>query len=309
MFLLDRSSYLKFLDGVIPSIFATPEWLDIVCPKSWKVLAFKDKDGEINAAIPFHAGRHWSGITWLRMPILTPYLAPAIMISESDRTLETTRQVIQIASSFHYVNLLLDPSIIEFETTQENLYTRLEKTFRLSHIKQHDHLFSHFKSSCRNKIRKAQNIVTIGPTDLHVLNRLADKTFFKHGRPNPYPPRILEKIIKLDTCRMWAAIDADGSPHAAHLVVWDNQCAYNLITVSDPDLHQSGAVSLLLWHSIQYVSDFVDVYDFEGGMIPNIAKFYQSFGAMQQSYFRLYGSKSSYWQRFFHSIGKLTFRG
>ena len=74
------------------------------------------------------------------------------------------------------------------------------------------------------------------------------------------------------------AVDDEGRTHAALFTVFDSKTAYYLAGGGDPDLRDSGAMTLLLWDSIQHASGFAEVFDFEGSMIPEIERFFRGFG-------------------------------
>ncbi|MEJ5363543.1 MAG: hypothetical protein WHS86_00445 [Desulfosoma sp.] len=56
---------------------------------------------------------------------------------------------------------------------------------------------------------------------------------------------------------------------------------------SDPELRNSGAGSLCLWHAIINEPKHIQVFDFEGSMLEPVERFFRAFGAEQVPYFQV----------------------
>jgi len=54
--------------------------------------------------------------------------------------------------------------------------------------------------------------------------------------------------------------------------------------LGDPDYRHSGSATLLVKHAIQYVSQYTNVFDFEGSMIEGVEKSFRKFGAKQHRF-------------------------
>jgi hypothetical protein len=80
--------------------------------------------------------------------------------------------------------------------------------------------------------------------------------------------------------------------HCGIYIAYDDNCAYYLISGSDPDYRSSGALSYLLWEAISDASKRVDRFDFEGSMLENVEKFIRGFGAHQKPYHKISKSTS-----------------
>ena len=78
--------------------------------------------------------------------------------------------------------------------------------------------------------------------------------------------------------------DPDGRLHAARFVVFDNRCAYSLLSALNPSGHHNGASPLLFWHIIQQLASRTKAFDFEGSMDPSIAFSYSLYGATPTTY-------------------------
>jgi hypothetical protein len=81
--------------------------------------------------------------------------------------------------------------------------------------------------------------------------------------------------------RILIAEDAQGRAHAGCYLVWDSESAYYLLGGGDPELRNSGAMSLVMWEAIRFSAEVSDSFDFEGSMIESIERFFRAFGALQ----------------------------
>jgi hypothetical protein len=55
----------------------------------------------------------------------------------------------------------------------------------------------------------------------------------------------------------------------------------------DPDLRNSGAMSLLVWEALRFAATVTERFDFEGSVIEPVERFFRAFGGAQKPYFRV----------------------
>lgn len=153
-------------------------------------------------------------------------------------------------------------------------------------------LFANFKSSLRNKIRKAEKQLTISSTeDYHPVLKLSQLDFAHRGDKSQLNEAL---IARLDTAakganarQIWLAQDVQGRIHGAIWLLHDSTAAYNLLLGTDPQLRSSGAAPLLLWHAIQWAQAAgLPTFDFEGSHLPGVEPFFRSFGGEAQPYYQ-----------------------
>ena len=116
-------------------------------------------------------------------------------------------------------------------------------------------------------------------------------TFERQNIVASYSECILRKLIKIavsrNQCQWFIAQDEKEKNHAGVLIVWDETSAYYLLGGSNPDLRNSGAMSLCMWEAIKFASTITKKFDFEGSMIESIEHFFRAFGAVQKPYFHI----------------------
>ena len=98
---------------------------------------------------------------------------------------------------------------------------------------------------------------------------------------------LLKTAISRNQCKWFIAQDEKEQNHAGVLIVWDENSAYYLLGGSDPNLRNSGAMSLCMWEAIKFASTVAKKFDFEGSMIESVERFFRAFGAEQKPYFHI----------------------
>ena len=84
------------------------------------------------------------------------------------------------------------------------------------------------------------------------------------------------------------AVGEDGEILCALFNLWDAEWGYDLISAIDPQKRHTGAPDLLVWSMLEYLSDKVKGYDFEGSMIQGVEESFRHFGGTQTPYFAIY---------------------
>lgn len=167
-------------------------------------------------------------------------------------------------------------------------------TYALDDLTDLEEIWKGFRENIRTDIRKAQKQkVTVDLCRFEDAFCVFEKTWRRQGRSKP--PYTKEYLLKLysvakhnDSGECFAARGGDQRVHAAALLVWDSKRAYYLVGGGDPDLRNSGATSLLIWHLIQFAAQRSKVFDFEGSVIEPIERFFRAFGATQTPYNTIY---------------------
>lgn len=174
---------------------------------------------------------------------------------------------------------------------------KVNYTYMLNRIKEHDFIFNEFRQNIRREIRKSEKTVNVefenNIKKFYEVNKL---TFERQGMKIPYTLDYLKKLdlsLEIRNQRqMFFAKDSKEQIHAAIYIIWDKNSAYYLMGGGDPKLRNSGATSLLMWEAIKFSSEYVDVFDFEGSMIEPVERFFRAFGAKQTPYFQITKSNS-----------------
>jgi lipid II:glycine glycyltransferase (peptidoglycan interpeptide bridge formation enzyme) len=162
----------------------------------------------------------------------------------------------------------------------------------LNDISDTDKVFATFFPCKQRQIRKAQKI-------LHVEYSMSANNFYelrcKHltaqGKKNFCSKQLVSNIINTSIQRKQGiiakAVDDKRNIHSAIFVVWDKNCAHQIITAINPNYKDSGGSTFVVWEAIKKLSKLTKSWDFMGSMIEEVEYSNRQFGATQIPYFQI----------------------
>ena len=277
-------------------VFSRDWWLDAVCGEAnWDVILVCEK-GEVVASMPYFLENR-GGFCRIRMPQFTqtmgPYLKQDKILSHSDKLsrekkifgemIERLPRFDRFNVRFNYVHTNWLP-FYWAGFKQTTVYTYI-----IPDLSDHEKVYSDIAYAKKGDIKKARNNLEIGfdlsAPDFYQHHMM---TLGKRGAKISYSYELFERLYtatyQRSSGRVIYANDKDTNIHAALFVVWGREGAYHLINTIDPDHRSSGALSLLVYEIVKYVSAFTNRYDFEGSMIESVEASYQKFGSIQTPY-------------------------
>lgn len=284
-------------EASIPLYFQ-PWWLDIVCGDGgWGVSICKSND-QIVGAMPYFIKRKF-GITMLTSPPFTQFLGIWIRSAESKyfKKLAREKEIIsQLVEDLpkHQVFFQCFPG--SFENWLPLYWKGFEQTTKYSYVLKDlsdlDAVWSDASVGVRTAVRKARQSLVVETdrpvSDLFdILQKTYERQGMKPGFSRSKGQRMVQEAVRRGVGKVFYAVDSDDQVHAAVFIVWDSQSAYYILGGGDPELRQSGGGTLCLWEAISFSSEVTVAFDFEGSMVEGIEKFFRSFGAKQQAYFRI----------------------
>ncbi len=284
-----------------PSIplFQQAWWLDATCGQEWDVVLVR-KGQEIHAALPFRR-RSRRGFTVLSQPALTQFLGPWLRDTGAKKANDYSRQkdlmteLIEALPDHAHYTQSWSPAVTNWLPFYWKGFSQTTAyTYVLPDLTDADRIWKGLRENIRREIRRAENRAGISVSseasleDFIALNAM---TFARQEKDLPYTPDYVRRLDAACTdhgCRrIFIARDGEGRAHSAAYLVWDAQNAYYLMGGSDPELRNSGAMSLCMWEAIRFAAGVTKRFDFEGSMIEPVERFFRSFGAEQVPYFRV----------------------
>jgi len=296
-----KEQYREFCatETAVP-IFSRAWWLDTLCGENnWDVCLI-EKGGRIVASMPYSIQKKY-GFTLVSQPPLTQTIGPWLRPSKKKYTkkLGEQKDLLQalidqlppfdyFSQNWHYSNTNWLP--FRWRGFQQTTYY----TYILPDLTNEHQLWAGLRENIRTDIRKAENRFNLHVRDdlgMEAFLPLNRMTFTRQGRRLPYPENVIRRLdtaCRAHKCRkIFIAEDAEGRHHAGMYIVWDENSAYYLMGGGDPDLRNSGATSLCMWHGIRYAATVTKQFDFEGSMIEAVERFFRAFGAVQTPYFHI----------------------
>jgi Acetyltransferase (GNAT) domain len=287
-------------DGVIRevnSIFQQPWWLDTVAPGKWSAVELR-RDNEIKARLPYMIDRRM-GLTLIRQPLLTQTLGPWISPSDGKYATQLAHQkdlyteLIEQLPGHDYFSQHFHYSV---ENWLPFYWRGFQQTTRYTYIIENltdlDQVRSAFQENIRYYIRKASKRVRVhSEYDIDKFLDVNELTFARQGLRLPYSREFVRRLDNAcrtrSARRIFFAEDASGRIHAAAYIIWDERSAYYLMGGADPELRESGGLSLAVWEAIKFCQQVSRRFDFEGSIVEPIERFVRAFGARQTPYFHV----------------------
>lgn len=288
-------------------IFSAPWWLDVTAgAENWDVILIRNKNNEIVATFPYMYKKGKFGLKQIGMPVLTQKLGPYIVydknkITEAKKITyehEIYAQIIEKLPNY-------DSFIINFDQKYKNwlpfYWNGFKQTtrysYRINNIKNEDRILSQYGRQKKQLIKK-------GKESLMFCMDLAADSFYTYFEEVIQQRKeavsfsrsqffaLVEAIYKNNSGRIFFCCDSQKQIHAVNLTIWDLSTAYYLIAMRKQNYNMSGGTEFLVHETIKYVSEFVDVFDFEGSMIKGVEQSYRLFGGEQTEYYSISHTKN-----------------
>lgn len=303
----NKEAYILFCEQTpaLP-LFLQPWWLDAVTipdGKEWEVLLARNKQGEIEAVMPFVTGKKW-GMRYVVTPQLTQYTG--VWIKDIDGESATERLSREKRLQNDIIGQLEAMRIAFFDVKFPLNYTywspfywagyrqETHYTYRIENLKDTEQVFAAFDITKQNKIHKAEKAgITVDfEMTADELYDLQCAQLDERGSKDVLSRALMRSIVEASRSRGQGLIarakDQEGNTHAAVFVPWDRHSAYDLVTAIHPLFRSSGASTLMIWESIKQVSKQTEVWDFEGSMIENVESSFRQFGGIPVPYYEIY---------------------
>lgn len=284
-------------------VYDQPWWLDAVCgADSWDVLLY-EKNGSILGALPYYV-KEKLGLRYITQPPFTQHNGPWIKyppqqveskrISHEREVLDGLMEQVEQLGVCHYQQHF-SPNLTNWLPLFWRGYEQTTcYTYRLPDIHDPEALLAAFQHNKRKNIKKALKM------DYQIGFDLPEDEFYAHhkaslakqGQTISYSFELFQKMYQAayennGGRTIWLR-DGDGTLLCALFNLWDKQWGYDLISAIDPTTRSTGAPDLLVYRMIEFLSDKVPGYDFEGSMIEGVEESFRHFGATQTPYFSIH---------------------
>lgn len=269
------------------TVFHMPWWLDAVAPGAWHSHELRGHDG-VTAAWPTVSRRTPFGRVHFGPP-LTPYLGP--VFAPDDRQVRMlARQaagldgLLENIGPFALLEARCAPGFDYWGPLRWNQFEQTTAyTFRLHELDDLERVYAGVESRQRRLIRKARNVLEVGPGTVEDVLPMIRASFLRQGAAAALPSEDLIRRIDVAAGKRGArdilvARDAAGVVHGVLFLVHDRRFTYSLLTGIDTERRGSGAMPLLMWSAIERASACGRAFDFEGSSIESIERFFRSFG-------------------------------
>ncbi len=271
------------------TVFNDPAWLSLFGHHLKLYGIFDQKESLTGAFTLWHS--HPYGLTYLKNPLTTPHCA---LIFRNTAETQYKRNTYEKSVHSCVAEFLKSQSaaIIQFNLPPgaTDVQPYLWRGFKVSpaYTYQLDlnppihETFSDFDSKLRSDIAKAEKdgIVVKKTDDMANVRSLVKKTLDRKTKDLPFSliDKILFDFAKPKNSFAFVAYNAD-QPVAAAFCVYDGTTAYYILGGFDSENRYRGAAASTILASIQHAREIgLQIFDFEGSMVPSIEAFFRGFG-------------------------------
>jgi len=298
-----KSEYIDFYAGHPDiSIFSSPWWLDATAGENnWDVILVYDNQKHIIASFPYVRIRGKFGSKEIGMPLLTQKMGPYILYNNQ---LSYTKkigyehriynEIIAQIPKFDFFSVCFDQDYKNWLPFHWNGFDCTPRySYKLFDIKNTDAVFAGLDKVKRNYIKRArQNFTLRYDLPIDDFYDYFEDVVRKRGDKVNYSRALLTDIYKAVYEKnrgrvLYCTDNESGEIAAIQLIVWDNNAAYALVGIRSKKYNSSGSTEYLLFECIKYAANFVDVFDFEGGMLKGVEESYRKFGTQQTEYYNI----------------------
>lgn len=280
---MDKSAYIKLYKSLkIQPLFNNPEWWNALC-KTWDVVSIEYKNSKI--FLPYCLEKKL-GVHLLRNPLLIPYLQPlSDRLWSPEEVTMISNLLLQKLPPAEVIEIDLMPSILPSISIKKSSLKIFHTNYLALDSK--SSIYNSFKSSLKRQIKKAESsLICNETTDIELFISLYHKTFEKLDSSPPIPDTYFKKAWnvcqKMNCGNLYIIQDIQGNTHASIFCVYDATHAYYLAGGTDSSFYGSGAMSKLMWYTIEKcIEKGCVIFDFEGSRIPNVNRFFQNFNPYQ----------------------------
>lgn len=273
-------------------------WMETVCRgKQWNVLICKGH-GTVCGVLPFLYGKKF-GLKYILLPQLTPWGGPWVDPTMDDDSRKWV--LVALAAGLHRQKAVL---CMQRLAPGENDWQPFEKQ-GFSHTTRYTYRFdpipapATLRSLAAKERRKGVEAVEAA----YCVDRQVDVSEFAEFHTSYWERRSGRDLLDRDFIQrvctaalsrgqglLYGLRDQKGVLMAARFVVFDDRCAYSLMSALHADALRN-SMTFLVWTLIGDLYGRTQAFDFEGGMDPGIGHFYRSFGTTQTPIHCIYLSK------------------
>lgn len=294
----EAAVYEKLLKLDSASVFNTGDWLSVY-GHALNLYGIYNDNSELIGSFYFFTGKKYKQAFDI-CPPFTPHNGlffenraenPSSVNTFNKKITEEVAAFIQTLDA-KLVVFVLPASLNETQPfTWKKFTVKVKYTYHISLSETEEQLLANLSSEKRKSLNKAQKdgLEVLHTNDHKTVKDAVLKTFArKQIRKNiNYFDKILFEFAKPSNSFSFVAYDK-GKAIAATFCVFDKRAAYYLFGGYDADSKHHGAGVSCMWQSILHAKKLgLNVFDFEGSMIPEVERYFREFGGKLVPYYEI----------------------
>lgn len=308
----ERYRQLCETEGLYIPLFQQYWWMETVCEgKQWSVLLSEQANGFIDGALPFLIGAKM-GLRYVLQPELTQYNGPwyhhhPLTGDPVEFEHHVAEDLLSQLERLH-LNVYLQrfsPEVTDWLPFYWHGYQQTTRyTYRFDPLPDADTLAALADRGRKRQLESARMTYTIdrevGVDEFVALhNEYWERRSGRDILARDFLHRVVSASMERRQALLYGLRDNEKRLVAARFVVYDDHCAYALLSAMRPDALRN-SMTLLVWTLLEDLHGRTQAFDFEGSMDKGIEHFYRSFGARQVPYFEV----SRFQPAFLHALIK-----
>lgn len=301
---IDKTEWDNFVSNTPQANLYGQSWYLDLAGSNWWGCFFKSNH-QLVAVMPFFTRKKFL-VTTIYQPVICQQLGiysipdcpdlSAALKQLLDSWLQNYK-VIEYKFNFHNNELI--------KATLKNSFTKKYVTHHLPLNKDFSDLLTDFSKNHRRNIKKAfKNGLSVN-VEQDSIKPVIDifKSEKKQAFGNllekycEYVQRLYSYCLSHNKGILYTVCDSSGTLVAgAFFIFYKNQIVY-LFGANSPEGKDKGAMAFLFEHLIKSYSNSPFVLDFEGSMVPSIARFFKGFGAEEISFFAIMVNKFYFFEQ------------
>ena len=278
---IDEEKWSRCIEKAANSrVYANHWYLDRVT-ENWEALVW----GDYEFVMPLPVRKKW-GLKYVFQPLFSQQLgifpAPSLETGEKFMT--------KLYNLFYYCETSLNPHNLVFEVLK-NAQIQPRDNFLLPLGGGYSALAANFATNTKRNIAKAENNNLQLVTGMQTSEFIAFKKQNSGGRLTKEDTDRLRNLVSFLGYKGLGDVQGVYTPQNELCAVvfflrWKNRLIY-LSASSNEEGKNLGAMYFLVNQVIKEQAGEPFIIDFEGSMIPGVARFYAGFGAYNETYFQL----------------------
>lgn len=284
------------------TIFNRISWLKMF-GNSLKVYGIYDKGERLIGGFHIFNQKRF-GLTLYRNPPFTPMIGPFVQIEAEnpavimDRWKEILSSIANFFEKLNYsiISVSLNKEVLDAQPFIWKKYKVVPGyTYVIDLNRPTEEIKKSMHTRSRNSIQKAlsDGLIVKYNTDFNLVKSLVVKTFSRQDKKvnHYFLDKILFEFAKENNSYSFVTFMED-KPIAVAFCVYDKATSYYLLGGYDSKNRHYGAGTLALWEAINFSKELgLKYFDFEGSMVPQIERYFRSFGGRLVSNYRINKAK------------------
>ncbi|MFZ6052142.1 peptidoglycan bridge formation glycyltransferase FemA/FemB family protein [Halocola ammonii] len=288
------------------SVFNTEKWMNLFGDQL-SCFGILDPQGKTIAGFYLFRDKI-KGFTFYRNPPFTPHNGfvfvnsgtnPAKRLGKEKKVVRAMADKLAELARKNIVTVSLPQSLQDLQPFSWNDFKIVPQYTYIHDLERsEEELFDCFSPETRNSIRKAQKDgVEIDQSHDPELAKkiIVENLERKAAKIEKYwLDKIFSDFLTPENSFMTFTQKREQTLGVA-VCVFDQQAAYYILGGVDQKIENIGAGPLGIWSSMLRAKSLgLKIFDFEGSMIPEVERFFRSFGPQQKTYFSV--NKASFWK-------------